>query len=208
MKSSTLGALLSIVFATPAFAAFVGAADPGLWTTSNTGTLIGGSPTLGSASFSPTTLLLTGSNSSSPDPANFEPGCAGGIYGDLTSPCQTQTVLAGAGTYSFDWSYETFDNGGPGGDIFGVLIDGTRIAISDPGGPVAQPGGHLSFNASTSFGFFINCTDCIEGGAAASITNFESTNVAIPEPGSAGLALLAACSVVVVRRRTRTRQAD
>jgi hypothetical protein len=198
MKISALSAVVCACLAAPAFAGFIGPADPIHWVVANTGTLVGGSPTLGTAVFNPTTLVLTGSNSISPDPASFEPGCAGGIYGVLASPCQIQaTLAAGAGTYDFDWSYLTADGDGPAGDIFGVIVDDVRIAISDPGGDVAQPGGHRSFHATTSFGFFVNCTDCIGGNATATITNF----AVVPEPGTTGLVLLAGAALGAVRRR-------
>ena len=205
MKITTLGWLLCAAVATPSFAGFVGAADPSQWAVTNMGTLIGGSPTPGSASFSPTTLVITGGNSVSPDPPNLEPGCAGGLYGDLTSPCQIQAVLSGAGDYAFDWSYDTADAGGPSGDIFGVIVDGVRIAISDPGGPSAQSGVHRSYNASTSFGFFVNCTDCIEGGATATISNFSAPDLELPEPASMGLVAMAALALAFVRTRRRRR---
>jgi hypothetical protein len=182
-------ALMAAV-ALPAWAGFDGAYAPGNWNVQNIGTLTGGSPVPGSAVFSALQLVITDSNTVSPDPANYAPGCQGGAYGDDSSPCRTLVSIATPGTYTFSWSYLTTDFGGPGGDIFGVIVDGTRIALSDPGGPVSQAGVR-TFTAGSSFGWYFNCTDCIEGAASATITNF----AAVPEPsstmlwGAGGLAL-------------------
>ena len=46
--------------------------------------------------------------------------------------------LARAGSYQFHWAYTTQDVDGPAGDVFGVLVDGQRLTLSDPGGAVAQ----------------------------------------------------------------------
>jgi hypothetical protein len=67
-------ALLALLgFAGPAAAVFTGPTAPANWTVTNTGSLIGGSPTLGSATFTTTQLMMTGSNSTSP--GGDAPGC-------------------------------------------------------------------------------------------------------------------------------------
>jgi hypothetical protein len=204
MNRLTLAVLLAGAVAAPAAmaAGFTGAADPGAFAVANVGTLIGGSPTFGTATFSAIQLVLLGSNSISPAPASSAPGCSGGVYSTLTSPCQLQVVLATAGAYSFDWSYVSADNDGPAGDIFGVLVDGNRIALSDLGGAVAQTGS-ASFVAATSFGWFINCTDCIGGLATATVSGFEL--VPVPEPRSYALMLAGVAGIAAARR---WRQAD
>jgi hypothetical protein len=192
-------ALLAAGFNGAALAAgFTGPQAPANFTVANTGTLTGGSPVLGSAVFSTTQLTLTGSNSLSPPPGGDTPGCAGGSYSVLTSPCQLQATLAGAGLYSFHWSYSTADDSGPGGDIFGVLVDGQRTALSDIGGPIAQSG-DKTFAAGASFGWFLNCTDCIGGAATATISSF--TVSAVPEPASLTLALGGLAGLLGFRRR-------
>jgi hypothetical protein len=179
MIRNTWLALLAGAAALPAWAGFDGAFAPGNWSVQNTGTLIGSSPVLGTATFSALQLVLTDSNSISPDPPNYASGCQGGAYGDDTSPCRTLVTIAVPGSYSFSWSYLTADSGGPGSDIFGVIVDGTRLALSDPGGAVSQSG-VKTVTATSSFGWYFNCTDCIEGGASATIANFAP----VPEPGS------------------------
>lgn len=165
---------------------FTGANDPASFTVANVGTLTGLSPSPGLALFSSSQLVLVGANTASPSPANFTPGCAGGVYSVLGSPCQIQAVSSVPGSYGFDWSYVSADPDGPAGDIFGVVVDGQRIALSDLGGPVAQSGSY-SFVAGSSFGWFINCTDCIGGFATATVSSFAVTPV--PEPGALTLML-------------------
>ena len=180
---------------------FTGPVAPGNWTVGNVGTLTGGSPALGTAVFSPTQLVLTGSNSLSPPPGGETPACAGGVFQTL-GPCEVRATIGGlAGTYAFSWSYLSSDTAGPGGDLFGVIVNGTRTVLSDPGGAIAQSGSS-SFSVASSFGWFINCTDCIGGSATATISNFAFTQ-AIPEPSTYGLMLagLAALGAAVRRRR-------
>ena len=124
----------------------------------------------------------------------------GGSFQAL-GPCQTQATLSLPGTYTFAWSYMTADPAGPGGDAFGVIVDSNRIQISDPGGASAQSGTR-SFTAASTFGWFMNCTDCIGGSATAAITqvNFAA---AVPEPET--YALFAAGLVGLAARLKRRR---
>ena len=80
MKQIALASLALLSLAQPAAALdFTGPVAPGNWTVSNIGALTGGSPTLGSATFTPTQLVLTGSNSLSPN-GDDAPGCSGGVF--------------------------------------------------------------------------------------------------------------------------------
>jgi hypothetical protein len=179
----------SAMLSGPALADFTGATAPGNFSVSNTGVLTGAGLALGSAAFSPTQLLLTSSNSAG--------GCTGGVYSTLSSPCQVQATINLSGTYSFSWAYLTTDPDGPAGDILGVMVNGTRIALSDLGGAQAQSG-TASFVASASFGWMLNCTDCTGGAATATISNFVFAPV--PEPTPAVLLLGGLMALVVVQR--------
>jgi hypothetical protein len=204
MKSVAFALLALLGFAGPAAADFTGPTAPANWTVTNTGTLTGGSPTLGSATFSTTQLMLTGSNSLSP--SGVSPGCSGGFFQTL-GPCQLQVTINKPGTYSFSWSYLTSDDAGPGGDLFGVIVDSTRIQLSDPGGADSQSGAR-TFAAASSFGWFINCSDCIGGSATATISNF-AVAAAVPEPETYALMVAGALAVATrLRGRRRERGAE
>src|SRR5437764_754447 len=187
MKAVAFSSLLLLGLAGPAAAQFIGPVAPATWTVTNAGTLTGGSPTLGTALFSTTQLVLTGSNSLSP--SGDAPGCAGGFFQTL-GPCQLQVLRSLPGSYSFSWSYLSSDLAGPGGDLFGVIVDSTRIQLSDPGGANAQSGTR-TFAANSSFGWFINCTDCIGGSATSTISQFTFA-AAVPEPETYALMLAGA----------------
>lgn len=201
MKLLAFAYLALLAFAGPAAAVdFTGPVAPATWTVTNTGTLTGGSPTLGSASFTTTQLVITGSNSLSP--SGDAPSCAGGFFQTL-GPCQLQVTRSLPGTYSFSWSYLTSDSAGPGGDIFGVIVDSSRIQLSNPGGANAQSGTN-TFAAASSFGWFINCTDCIGGSATSTISQFTFTAAPIPEPETYAL-MLAGVLGLVARFKGRRR---
>jgi hypothetical protein len=154
---------------------FTGGYAPGTWTTTTTGSVVGGSVTITND-----TLTLVGSDSLS--------GCIGGTFG-VIGPCEVRvTTTLIDNPFSFHWTYSTADIGGPAADIFGVIVNGVRTALSDAGGTSSQSGDFL-VNAVSSFGWFINCTDCIRGSATARITDFRagSTVTSLPEPGSLAL---------------------
>jgi hypothetical protein len=181
-------AVLGLLIGLPASAGvigFNGPYAPGTWVTTITGNT-GGSN--GSAIMTNTTLVLTSGNSAN--------GCPGGQFG-LNGPCQISIINTHIeNPFTFHWAYTTADSAGPAGDIFGIIVDGIRIQLSDPGGPINQSGNITINNAHTSFGWFMNCTDCIEGAATATITNFQA-----PEPTSLLLLGLALASFYVMRRR-------
>lgn len=194
-------ALLAASIALPAHGAvsgFTGSYAPGTWTTSVSGNLTGAAG--GSASVTAAMLTLTGGNDVGPDPANFAPACIGAVSG-VPGACQIQFVTTNVlDNFVFDWAYVSNDSSGAGNDLFGVLIDGVRTQLSDPGGAINQSG-HLLVGATSSFGWYVNCTDCIEGAAVATITNFQAG--VVPEPGVVALlgAGLVAGGVARSRRR-------
>src|SRR5664279_589023 len=168
MKSIALTALVAVAaFCGPAHADFTGPDAPANWTTLTTGVLTGSGASPGSATFTSASLSLVGGNTVSPI---SDVSCVGATYG-FAGPCQVQTTISLPGIYSFHWAYSTADDAGPGGDLFGVLINGVRFQLSDPGGAIAQSGDR-TFSASSSFGWYINCTDCTGGAASATITSF------------------------------------
>lgn len=158
---------------------FTGPADPANFVISSVGTMLGVKPGgASSASYAATGLVLQGGDSTG--------GCVGGTYGTLPGPCEVTVLTAQAGRIEFDWTYTTNDADGPGGDLFGLVVDNTRTLLSDPGGPIGQSG-HIVVQAGQSFGWFLNCTDCTGGAAGATVSGFSL--VPVPEPGQAWLLL-------------------
>ena len=175
---------------------FTGAFAPATWTVNSTGTLITPGGSLGTVVETPTTFTIVGGNGDSP--LDDQPDCNGGTF-EVLGPCQVNVSHPSLGfnTFTFHWAYTTADSAGPGGDIFGVLINGARTVLSDLGGPIKQSG-NFTGHAVTSFGWFVNCTDCIGGAATATITNFAAL---VPEPSTIALMVLGLTALGI--RRTR-----
>src|SRR5437764_4907470 len=116
MKFIAIASLAALGFVQPAAAVdFTGVVAPANWTIANTGTIGGGSPTPGTATFTTTQLTLTSGNATSP--GGDAPACSGGSF-QILGPCQLQVTTNLAGTFSFNWSYLTQDTAGAGGDLF------------------------------------------------------------------------------------------
>ena len=201
-RSTTILALLAATLAWPAHGAvigFTGPYAPGTFATTFAGSL---GPAGGSTFINMTTVRIEGGDDLSPDPVNQTPACTGATYG-VAGPCEVRFVTTNImNPFAFDWSYSTADLGGPGGDLFGMLVDGVRVQLSDPGGPILQSG-HQSVSATSSFGWYVNCTDCIEGRATATITNFSAGVTAVPEPMTVALLGLGGVAAGAIRRRRR-----
>ncbi len=74
-------------------------------------------------------------------------------------------------TVSFDWDYFTFD--GPAFDPFGYAIDGTFVAVTNPGGGTSQSGSTtVSLTAGQTFAFRAYTDDNTCGNSITQITNF------------------------------------
>lgn len=96
--------------------------------------------------------------------------CSGGQFGFTTGPCTVSATLPAFGRkVSFEWSYATTDNAGPGADVFAMIVDGRVVPISDPGGAQKQSG-QIEVVANSSLQLFMNCTDCTDGAATAKVT--------------------------------------
>ena len=139
-------AVLGLLMGLPASAGvigFNGAYAPGTWIVSTTGTLAAGGSLGSIGTFNATTMTIVGGNGPSPNPANFTPACNGAQYA-LLGPCQISVITTHIeNPFTFHWAYSTADSGGPAGDIFGIIVDGIRIQLSDPGGPINQSGNNL-----------------------------------------------------------------
>jgi len=175
---AVFGLLLS-VSARADIIGFTGPFNPGTWTTNFLGTLnlsAGGGP--GSTSQTATTLTIVGGNTGIASPSL---GCTSGI-----NTCEIDFTHTAGLLFKFHWTYNTADD--PGFDPFGVLVDGNKITLATVNGT----SGDFAIGAKSTFGWFINCTDCTSGAATAVITGF----VAAPEPAS--LLLLALGLVTLV----------
>lgn len=172
-RLAAIGLLLTCLSAQAQVIDFTGPYAPATWTTTSLGSA------QGSSSATSSTLSITGGDT----------GCPGGIAG-VIGPCEIRYVTSDIqNPFSFHWVYTSSDARGPAEDIFGILVDGVRSVLSDSSGSFTQAG-DLLVNASTSFGWFINCTDCTQGAATATISQFRAGTAALPEPTHVALLTL------------------
>ena len=163
-------AIVAVMASLPARAdiiGFTGPFDPGTWTTTFLGTLnlsAGGGP--GMTTQTATTLTIVGGDTGIAPPAL---GCTSGL-----NTCEIDITHSGGLLIKFHWAYTSADV--PGFDPFGMLVDGSHINLAT----VSGASGDVVVAPKSTFGWFINCTDCTSGAATAIITGF----VAAPEPAS------------------------
>lgn len=157
---------------------FTGLFAPNQWTTTVSGNLTEAAG--GSSDINAMRLVLTGGNDFSPDPVGQTAACTGATVG-VPGPCEIRFVTANiANPFIFDWSYLSRDSAGA----------------------IAQSG-HLLVAANNSFGWYVDCTDCIEGAAVATITNFQA--VIVPESGVIALLGMGIVAAGFARSRKLTR---
>jgi hypothetical protein len=156
-----------------AFGQFSGPYDPANWT------LTTGGNGFVDTSGAPGAISLTGSDDSSGNPSDTDYTIASG----------------GAGSFTFDWAYNSADSGTFDSAYF--LVNGVATFLSDNdllgGGSISVPvlaGDTIGFRVHTEDGFF--------GAGTLTISNFSAP---VPAPGTLGLAALG--GLVIARRRRR-----
>lgn len=187
MKRSMLqGAVAAILLGASlaASAQFSGPYAPASWTTTHLPDALAdaGSVDLSAA---PASITLFGSDTGS----------------DLGSEIRFTASAAAAGTFSFNWAYQTEDSDGdPVQDPAGYFRNGT-FQLSLDGGPISQSGSFsMAVNAGDVIGFWVATTDNISGRAHLTISNF-SAPVPVPEPGAAVLMALGLAGLAAWRTR-------
>jgi hypothetical protein len=195
-KRLFVAAALAVTVSSPGAAAtvsgFSGPFDPATWTTTIIGNVAppGADANEGSVSAGSSAVTLTGGD----DPAAI--GCLSGFQG-----CEVRFThsVTGFVSFSFHWDYLSLDAAAAQLDQFGLLLDGLKVDLSDPGAGLHSQAGDFSFTAVNSFGWFMNCGDCAGGSASATISAFSA---AVPEPTSTSLILVAMLSGLAALRRT------
>jgi hypothetical protein len=187
---------LAAMASNPAKADFSGPYAPANWTTSLAGTPAGGGGSV-DTSGAPASITLNGGDA----------GCSGG-------PCTMQYTITvpGSGPLTFDWNYSTTDIDGPGFDLFLVINGAATTQLSNDAGANDQNGSEsITVTAGDTIGFMLDCTDCEEGAATVSISNFNGPTAStaptsiptLSEWGMIILSSLLALGTVLVMRRQR-----
>ncbi len=190
------GAAVSLTLALAplsAMADFSGAFAPANWTTTLLGSPAGGGGASVDTSLAPASIKIIGGDSVSPGgPESLTPACTTGI-----GTCEIRYTITAPtwGAVNFDWAYTTTDPDGPGLDLF-LVVNGVPTQLSDNAGAATQGGTHsLTVPAGQTFGFALNCRDCIKGAAEVVVSNFsfsETSTAPVPTLSEWAMALLAA----------------
>ena len=110
-------------------------------------------------------------------------------FDDIASYVQT---FAAAASVTFDWRYETLDEGGGAFDPGGYVLDGVLTPLSGFGGPGDGNAGRttVAVEAGDTFGWYVESLDS-EFGAGMLAVDVD----AVPEPSGAAL-LIAAVGLI------------
>jgi MYXO-CTERM domain-containing protein len=201
-RLAVTGAALAMFASLPAAAdviGFTGPFAPASWSTIVQGDVIppGVGITDGSVVATPSTVTITGGN----DPSDTG-GC---ISGFLSCQISFTHSTSGFSSFSFHWAYTSLDELGAQLDQFGVLLDGAKTNVSDPGAAASQSG-DLVVNATNNLGWFVNCGDCTGGAAIVTLSNFVAISApsAVSEPSSFALLGLGSLAALGALRRRRS----
>ena len=119
------------------------------------------------------------------------------LYGTNSGTFSSYTTLTIAaplaGTFSFDWSWGTFDS--PGYDEIGYIVGGTYYFLDDGYGP-GSGSVSVAVNQGDTIGFYAESYDGCCGENWITVTNFTGP---VPAPGA--LALLGLAGLTARRRR-------
>ena len=127
--------------------------------------------------------------------------------GDNIVTSLTFSGFSGVVELTTQWIYGTIDKYGPSNDLFGLIINGKKIQLSDDDG-ISLQGGKYEFTVTPSdtFSFYIDSLDDKYGKAVATIYGKGTDLAPIPLPAAlpmaaAGLMLLGG---LASRRKKRT----
>ena len=132
-------------------------------------------------------------------------GSDNGVDAGFDNVASYVQTFSAAASITFDWRYQTLDEGGGAFDPGGYVLDGVETPLSGFGGPGDGNSGRttVTVEAGDTFGWYVESLDS-EFGAGMLAVDVE----AVPEPSGAAL-LIAAIGVIagLSGRRPRFRRA-
>ena len=119
-------------------------------------------------------------------------GSDNGVDAGFDNVASYVQTFAAAASVTFDWRYQTLDDGGGAFDPGGYVLDGVETPLSGFGGPGDGNSGRttVAVEAGDTFGWYVESLDS-EFGAGMLAVDVE----AVPEPSGAAL-LIAAIGVI------------